>query len=70
MKSDSIEEMFEVGDLYWRHRVGALEGLVAELLEKNQNMRFVLQAMEHERPKAGASEIKLAPNKMGSSLQL
>ena len=70
MKSDAIEEMSEAGDPYWRHRVGALEGLVAELLEKNQNMRFVLKAMEHERPGHGDSDIKLTGNKAGSSLQL
>lgn len=71
MKSDAIEEMSEVGDLYWRHRVGALEGLVAELLVKNQSMRFVLQAMEYEKPVAGDSGTELTPNKaVGSSLQL
>jgi len=70
MQSDPIEEMSEVGDLYWRHRVGALEGLVAELLEKNQNMRFVLKAMEHEKPGTGGSDIKLTRNRAGSSLQL
>lgn len=69
MRSDSIEEMSEVGDLYWRRRVEELEGLVAELLEKNQNMRFVLQAMEHKRPKAADSETVLAPNKRDFSQQ-
>lgn len=70
MESDVIEEMSELGDLYWRRRVGALEDLVAELLAKNQNMRFVLQAMEYEMPGAGDSDIMLTRNRTGSSLQL
>jgi hypothetical protein len=52
MQSNPIEEIPEVGDAYWRHRVGTLELLVAELLEKNQNMRFSLQALEHHKPMA------------------
>jgi len=50
MHSNPIEEIFEVGDAYWRRRVGTLEVLVAELLEKNQNMRFSLQALEQQKP--------------------
>ena len=49
MQSEPIEEMSQVDDLYWHHRVVALECLVAELLFKNQSMRFVLQAMEQEK---------------------
>ena len=52
MQSNSMEEISELGDAYWRHRVGTLEVLVAELLEKNQNMRFSLQALEQEKPMA------------------
>lgn len=44
MPSPSIQEITESGDAYWRSRVVALEGLVAELLIKNQNMRLALGA--------------------------
>ena len=54
MQSHSIEEMSEVGDAYWRHRVVTLEVLVAELLLKNQSMRFSLQAMEQEKATPGS----------------
>jgi hypothetical protein len=48
MRSLSIQETTETGDAYWRSRVVALEGLIAELLIKNQDMRFALQATEQE----------------------
>ena len=66
--SHSIEEVSEIGDAHWRHRVGILEILVAELLVKNQKMRFDLQAIEQQKLKAdgGGSEIQ---NQRGSSLQ-
>jgi hypothetical protein len=54
MQSHSIEEMSEVGDAYWRHRVVTLEILVAELLLKNQSMRFSLQVMEQEKATPGS----------------
>jgi hypothetical protein len=69
MQSDSVEEMSEVGDLYWRRRVLTLEVLVAELLVKNQNMRFDLQAIEQEKSKAEASGIAPIQNRRGSALQ-
>jgi hypothetical protein len=46
MQSQSVEEMSERFDANWRHRVATLESLVAELLVKNQNMRFNLQMIE------------------------
>jgi hypothetical protein len=48
MRSLSIQETTETSDAYWRSRVVALEGLVAELLIKNQDMRFALQSTERE----------------------
>ena len=52
MQSLSIKELSEVGDAYWRLRVVTLESLVVELLVKNQNMRFNLQALEQQKPTA------------------
>jgi hypothetical protein len=47
MQSRSAEEISESFD--WTHRVATLEILVAELLVKNRNMRFNLQAIEQEK---------------------
>ena len=52
MQSLSIKELSEVGDAYWRLRVVTLESLVVELLVKNQNMRFNLQALGQQKPTA------------------
>jgi hypothetical protein len=49
MRSHSVQEIIEADDaVYWRDRAAALEGLVSELLIKNQNMRFTLQESERE----------------------
>ncbi|AXC16383.1 hypothetical protein ACPOL_7193 (plasmid) [Acidisarcina polymorpha] len=51
MQSDPIEEISEAGEAYWRHRAVILQILVAQLLEKNQNMRFNLEAIDRQRSK-------------------
>ena len=58
----SIEEMSEVYDAYWRHRVVTLEILIAELLVKNQDMRFNLQAIEQQRSRPDDYDINLSKN--------
>ena len=52
MQSNPIEEIPEEGDAYWSQRVVTLEVLVAELLAKNQTMRFSLQTLEQQKPMA------------------
>jgi hypothetical protein len=55
MESPPIQEITETENLvYWRDRVASLEGLVSELLIKNQHMRFVLQETTQERPETAA----------------
>jgi hypothetical protein len=49
MQLRSVEEMSEGFDTNWRLRVATLESLVAELLVKNQNMRFNLQTIEQRK---------------------
>jgi hypothetical protein len=68
MQSPSIEEMSEVGDGYWRRRVVTLEVLVAELLVKNQDMRFNLHAIE-QLNRDGGSGIDPTENRSISTLQ-
>lgn len=55
----SIEEMSKVGDASWRHRVLTLEIVIAELLVKNQDMRFNLQAIEQQGSRAEDYDINL-----------
>lgn len=43
---------------YWRNRVSCLEMIVGELLAKNQQMRFVIEAQKQE-PSATASPCPL-----------
>jgi hypothetical protein len=69
MQSHSVEKVSEVGDAYWRHRVVTLEILVAELLVKNQNMRFNLQAVEQQRSTAEGAGIEMVHNQRVSSPQ-
>jgi len=69
MQSHSIEKMCEADDAYWRHRVVTLEILVAELLVKNQNMRFNLQAVEQQKSAAEGSGIEMIHNQSVSSPQ-
>jgi hypothetical protein len=69
MQSRPIEKMSEVEDAYWRHRVVTLEILVAELLVKNQNMRFNLQAIEQQNSRAEGTGIQIVQNQGVTSLQ-
>jgi hypothetical protein len=69
MQSHSVEKVSEVGDAYWRHRVVTLEILVAELLVKNQNMRFNLKAVEQQRSTAEGAGIEMVHNQRVSSPQ-
>jgi hypothetical protein len=69
MQSHSIEKMSEAGDAYWRHRVATLEILVAELLVKNQDMRFNLQAVEQQKSTAEGAGIEMIHNQSVSSPQ-
>ena len=69
MQSHSIEEMSEAGNAYWRHRVVTLEILVAELLVKNQNMRFNRQAIEQQNSRAEGAGIQIVQNQGVTSLQ-
>ena len=49
------QDITETGDAYWRDRVLALESLVVDLLMKNQNMRFAMQAAPSDKTVAGVS---------------
>ena len=59
MQSNPIEEISEAGDAYWQQRVVTLEFLVAELLVKNQTMRFSLQALEQQKPTTCSHSMRL-----------
>jgi hypothetical protein len=54
--------MSEVCDAYWLRRVVTLEILIAELLVKNQDMRFNLQAIEQQRSRPDDYDINLSKN--------
>lgn len=56
MHSHLLEDVSELGEAYWRHRVVTLERVVAELLVKNQSMRFTLQAIQQQKQQTEESE--------------